>query len=104
MAIPTGKNKITAKSNATPIVKLMVQMAKKNKSMPILMKMLQIDRKLFYHNSTDAEIIEKWYELMNNYWQTTKTLHNTTINDIFKEFIKGFKRCIEQYENDLPVW
>ena len=104
MAISTRKNKITTKNNATPIVKLMVQMAKKNKSMPILMKMLPIDRKLFYKNLTDTEIIEKWYEVINNNWQTTKTLHNTTINDIFKEYISNFKRYIEQYENDLPVW
>jgi predicted PolB exonuclease-like 3'-5' exonuclease len=72
--------------------------------MPILMKMLQIDRKLFYHNSTDTEIIEQWYELINNNWQARKTFDNTTINDIFKEYINDFKRYIEQYENDLPVW
>jgi hypothetical protein len=85
-------------------VKELVQMAKKNNSMPILMKMLPIHRKLFYKNLTDTEIIEKWYEVIHKYWQTTKTLHNTTINDIFKEFINDFKRYIEQYENDLPVW
>jgi len=85
-------------------VKELVQMAKKNKSMPILMKMLQIDRKLFYHNSTDAEIIETWYEVIHNDWKATKTLDNTTINDVFKEYINDFKRYIEQYENDLPVW
>ena len=91
-------------NNTTPIVKLMVQMAKKNKSMPILMKMLLIDRKLFYNNLTDTEIIEKWYELINNYWQTAKTFNNVTINDIFKEYMNTFKKCIEQYESDLPVW
>ena len=85
-------------------VKELVQMAKKNKSMPVLMKMLQIDRKLFYHNSTDAEIIETWYEVIHSYWKATKTLDNTTINDVFKEYINDFKRYIEQYENDLPVW
>ena len=99
-AIPTIKN------NTAPIVKLMVQMAKKNNSMPVLMKTLQIHRKLFYKNLTDTEIIEKWYQGINNYWQATKTFDNTTINDFFdiKECIKGFKRCIELYKNDLPVW
>lgn len=104
MAISTRKNKITTKNNTTPIVKLMVQMAKKNKSMPILMKMLPIDRKLFHNNLTDTEIIEQWYKLINNNWQARKIFDNATINDIFKEYISNFKRYIEQYENDLPVW